>query len=83
MKMIKNILFFALILTIKSDETIDFSSTLSSGTGYSVSDNTVTISSEGTNTNKNIIVSSSATLIFNSLSLTSTGSLTPLIIDSI
>ena len=88
MKMIKNILFFALILTIKSDETIDFSSTLSSGTGYSVSDNTVTISSDGTytlqgtNTNKNIIVSSSATLILNSLSLTSTGSLTPLIIDS-
>jgi len=88
MKMIKIILFFALILTIKSDETIDFSSTLSSGTGYSVSDNTVTISSDGTytlqgtNTNKNIIVSSSATLIFNSLSLTSTGSLTPLIIDS-
>lgn len=88
MKMIKIILFFALILTIKSDETIDFSSTLSSGTGYSVSDNTVTISSDGTytlqgtNTNKNIIVSSSATLILNSLSLTSTGSLTPLIIDS-
>ena len=87
MRIIKSLIILSLILLIKSDETIDFSS-LSSGTGYTVSDNTVTISSDGTytlqgtNSNKNIIVSSSAILILNSLSLTSTGTLTPLIIDS-
>ena len=67
--------------------TIDFSS-LSSGEGYIVNDNTVVIFTsgkyilKGKNTDKNILVSSSSTLIFDSLSLTSTGSLTPLIIDT-
>ena len=87
MKEIKKIILLLLIISIKSDETIDFSS-LSSGTGYTVSDNTVTISTagtytlKGTNTNKSILVSSSSTLIFDSLTLSSSGSLTPLIIDS-
>ena len=87
MKAIKNILFLVLILSIKSDETIDFSS-LSSGTGYSISGNTITISSDGTytlkgtNTDKTILVSSASTLVLDSLTLTSSGELTPLIIDS-
>ena len=87
MKEIKKIILLILIISIKSDETIDFSS-LSSGTGYTVSDNTVTISTagtytlKGTNTNKSILVSSASTLILDSLTLTSSGSLTPLIIDS-
>ena len=87
MNSLKRILLVILILSINADETIDFSS-LSSGTGYTVSDNTVTISTsgtytlKGTNTNKRILVSTSATLILSSLSLTSSGSLTPLIIDS-
>ena len=87
MKSIKIILFLALILSIKSDETIDFSS-LSSGTGYTISGNTITISSDGTytlkgtNTDKSILVSSAAILILDSLSLASSGELTPLIIDS-
>ena len=87
MNSLKRILLVILILSINADETIDFSS-LSSGTGYTVSDNTVTISTsgtytlKGTNTNKCILVSTSATLILSSLSLTSSGSLTPLIIDS-
>ena len=87
MKVMKKIIFFLLIISIKSDATIDFSS-LSSGTGYTVNGNTVTISEDGTytltgtNTDKSILVSSSATLVLNSLSLTSTGSLTPIIIDS-
>ena len=86
MKSIKIILFLALILSIKSDETIDFSS-LSSGTGYTISGNTITISSDGTytlkgtNTDKSIFVSSAAILILDSLSLASSGELTPLIID--
>ena len=87
MKSIKIILFLALILLIKSDETIDFSS-LSSGTGYTISGNIITISSDGTytlkgtNTDKSILVSSAAILILDSLSLASSGELTPLIIDS-
>jgi len=81
-------LMFIIVLFIKSDTTIDFSSTLSDGAGYSISGSTVTISSEGTyiltgtGTNKNLVISSDATLTLNSLSLTSSSSLTPIIISS-
>ena len=65
---------------IKSDSTIDFSS-LTEGTGYSVSDNIVTITASGTytltgtSTTGSLVIADSLTdinLIFNSLSLTST-----------
>ena len=68
-----------LFIFIKSDESIDFSS-LASGTGYSVSDNIVTITTSGTytltgtSTTGSLVIADSLTnvnLIFNSLSLTS------------
>jgi len=68
-----------------SSTTISFST---SGDGYTVSNGVVTISSEGTydisstETNKKIIVSSSCTLNLNSFSLTNSGTLTPILINS-
>ena len=68
-----------LFIFIKSDESIDFSS-LASGTGYSVSDNIVTITTSGTytltgtSTTGSLVIADSLTnvnLIFNSLSLSS------------
>lgn len=69
-----------LFIFIKSDSSIDFSS-LTEGTGYSVSDNIVTITTSGTytltgtSTTGSLVIADSLTnviLIFNSLSLTST-----------
>lgn len=88
MKELIKIIFLLFIISIKCDETIDFSSSLSSGKGYTVNDNTVTIFSDGiftlkgTSINKNILVSSNCSLILDSLSLNSNGTLTPLIIES-
>ena len=68
-----------LFIFIKSDESIDFSS-LAEGTGYSVSDNIVTITTSGTytlsgtSTTGSLVIADSLTnvnLIFNSLSLSS------------
>ena len=59
-----------------------------SGTGYTISDNTVTINNDGdydlinSYTNKQIIVSSSSTLNLNSFSLINSNELTPIIISS-
>ena len=60
----------------------------SSGDGYTVSDNEITISTDGeydledSVTNKKIIVSSSSTLNLNSFRLANTNSLTPILISS-
>ena len=60
----------------------------SSGDGYTVSDNEITISTDGeydledSVTNKKIIVSSSSTLNLNSFTLVNTNSLTPIFISS-
>ena len=68
-----------LFIFIKSDSSIDFSS-LAEGTGYSVSDNIVTITTSGTytlsgtSTTGSLVIADSLTnvnLIFNSLSLSS------------
>ena len=59
----------------------------SSGDGYTVSDNEITISTDGeydledSVTNKKIIVSSSSTLNLNSFTLANTNSLTPIHIN--
>ena len=85
MKAIYILLFACLFFLIQSSTTISFSS---SGDGYTVSDNVVTISSDGTydltttETNKKIIVASSCTLNLNSFSLINSGTLTPIIISS-
>ena len=79
------ILILTLFILIQSDTTIDFSS---SGSGYTVSSNTVTISTDGTyelsgsQTDKKIIVSSDSTLNMNSFSLINSGALTPIVISS-
>jgi len=80
------IIFFyiTLFINVHSSTTISFTE---SGTGYSISENTVTITSDdtydltGTQTDKKIIVSSSSTLNFNTFSLTNSGSLTPIVIS--
>ena len=60
----------------------------SSGDGYTVSDNEITISTDGeydledSVTNKKIIVSSSSTLNLNSFTLSNSNSLTPILISS-
>lgn len=78
-------IIYVFSLVIVQSTTIDFSN---SGTGYTVSGNVVTITSAGsydlagTVTDKNIVVSASCTLNLNSLSLTNSGSLTPILISS-
>lgn len=73
------------IFVFSQSTTIDFTI---SGTGYTISDNTVTISTDGTYdlsgslTDKKIIVSSSSTLNLNTFSLINSGELTPIIISS-
>lgn len=86
-KKIFNILIISTsILFIYSSQTaIDFTQ---SGTGYTVSGNIVTISTDGTyeltgsQTDKKIIISSTATLNLNSLSLINNAALTPIVISS-
>ena len=79
------ITLFSSFIFIQLTTTISFTS---SGDGYTVSDNIITITGEGpfeltgTQTDKEIIVSSSCTLYLNSFSLTNTESLTPIIINS-
>ena len=78
-------IIYVFSLVIVQSTTMDFSN---SGTGYTVSGNVVTITSAGsydlagTVTDKNIVVSASCTLNLNSLSLTNSGSLTPILISS-
>ena len=85
MKALYILLLSYLFLLAQSSTTISFSS---SGNGYTVSDNVVTISSDGTydltttETNKKIIVASSCTLNLNSFSLINSGTLTPIVISS-
>lgn len=70
-------------LTNVQTTSVSFSS---DGEGYSISDNVVTISSEGTydlsstETNKKIVISSSCTLNLNSFSLINSNSLTPILV---
>jgi hypothetical protein len=77
-------LYSTLLIYVHSSTQISFST---SGTGYTVSDNIVTIAGDdsydlsGDLSDKKIIVSSSCTLNFNSFSLKNNGSLTPLIIS--
>ena len=78
-------LYSTLFINIHSSTQISFST---SGTGYTVSDNVVTITGDDSYdlsgddlSDKNIIVSSSCTLNFNSFNLKNTGTLTPLIIS--
>ena len=79
------LLIIYLLSFIQSSTTISFSS---SGEGYTILGNVLTISSEGeydlstTETDKKIIVSSSCTLNLKSFSLTNSGTLTPLLISS-
>ena len=90
MNKVKLIVSIILISNINSQVTIDFSSILSSGDGFSVEDNIIKIEKDhynyghilkGTNIDKSILVSVSETIIFDSLTLASTGKLNPLIID--
>ena len=78
------VLFIIYLFSVSNiQSSIDFSS---SGTGYTVSENEVTISGgetydlEGSQTNKQITVSKSCILNLNSFSLTNSGTLTPLLI---
>ena len=78
-------LYSTLLIYVHSSTQISFST---SGTGYTVSDNVVTITGDDSYdlsgddlSDKNIIVSSSCTLNFNSFNLKNTGTLTPLIIS--
>lgn len=77
-------LYSTLLIYVHSSTQISFST---SGTGYTVSDNVVTIAGDdsydlsGDLSDKKIIVSSSCTLNFNSFNLKNTGTLTPLIIS--
>ena len=87
MNKFKLIVSIIIISNINSDITIDLSSILSSGNGISVEDNIIKIGEyynyvlKGTNIDKSILVSKSEKIIFDSLTLTSTGKLNPLIID--
>ena len=78
-------LYSTLFINVHSSTQISFST---SGTGYTVSDNVVTITGDDSYdlsgddlSDKKIIVSSSCTLNFNSFNLKNTGTLTPLIIS--
>ena len=87
MRLIYIIIFLSLSLDIFTQVSTPISFT-NSGTGYILSGNTVTINIDGTYDltgsviDKQIIVSSSCTLNFNSFSLINSGSLTPLIINA-
>ena len=94
MNIIKILIPIILIIAIKA-QTINFSSNLVSGDGFQVNDNIIILTEydcswrcrsdfvlTGTNIDKSIIVSKSATLYLDSLTLASTGKLTPLIIDN-
>ena len=78
------IVYFSLLIKIQSSTSISFSA---SGEGYTVSDNIVTISNEGTydlsgeQTNAKIIISASCTLNLNSFSIFNMGELTPIVIS--
>ena len=78
------IIYFFLLIDVQSSTSISFSS---SGEGYTVSDNIVTISDEGTydlsgeQTNAKIIISASCTLNLNSFSIFNMEELTPIIIS--
>lgn len=88
-----SIIFLALGIT---EQTIYFSSPLASGNGFTFDENIITLTSYQnyyedyrdrtfrlveTNIDKSILVSSSAKIILDSLTLVSSGKLTPLIID--
>ena len=79
------LLTLTLLVLIQSDTTIDFTS---SGSGYTVTSNNITISIAGTyvlsgsQTNKKIMVSSASTLNLNSFSLINSGSLPPIVKSS-
>ena len=85
MKAINNILviYLFLLINVKSSTTISFSS---SGDGYTVSGNVVTITSngeydiKGIQNNKQIIASSSCTINLYSFTLTNSGTLTPILV---
>ena len=91
--MIVNIFYtLILILSINAIPTIDFSSDLKSGDGYKVEGDYIYINRygynpynefnlNGINIDKNIIISTSAKLYLNSLTIANTGKLTPIIID--
>jgi len=78
------VIYLFLFINVLSSTTITFSS---SGDGYTVSGNVVTITSDGeydisgTQINKQIIVSSSCTINLNTFSLTNSGSLTPILVE--
>ena len=83
---LKNVLIILFIFSLSNVQSaINFDT---SGTGYTVSGNVVTISGGGTydlensQTNKNIIISKSCTLNLNSFSLTNSGSLTPILVSA-
>ena len=79
------IVYFSSFINIISSTAISFSS---NGEGYTINDNTLTITTEGTydlsssQTDKKILVSCSCTLNLNSFSLSNSGYLTPLEISS-
>ena len=78
------IIYFSLLIGVQSSTSISFSS---NGEGYTVSDNIVTISNEGTydlsgeQTDAKIIISASCTLNLNSFSIFNMGELTPIVIS--
>ena len=78
------VIYLFLFINVLTSTTISFSS---SGDGYTVSGNVVTITSDGeyditgTQTDKQIIVSSSCTINLNTFTLTNSGSLTPILVD--
>ena len=75
---------FSLMINAQSSTSISFTS---KGEGYTVSDNIVTISNEGTydlsgeQTNAKIIISASCTLNLNSFSIFNIEELTPIVIN--
>ena len=87
MRFIYIIIFLSLSLNIFGQVSTPISFT-NSGTGYTLSDNIVTITVDGTYNltgsvrDKQIIVSSSCTLNLNSFSLINSGTLTPVIINT-
>ena len=76
--------YFSLLIKIQSSTSISFSA---SGEGYTVSDNIVTISNEGTydlsgkQTDAKIIISASCTLNLNSFSIFNIEESTPIVIN--
>ena len=87
MKLINLLIFLSFSLYIKSQTSTQISFT-NPGTSYSISGNTVTITTAGTyelsgsETNKPIIIASSSKIYLNSFSLINNNNLTPIIINS-